>query len=465
MKIRGKVILSACVLVALFTGVFLLSHLLFLRSFYIYRNREPFRTVYQAIGQYQESSDTDILGSLRALGSETGYKLSIVNAKGDVEYSSSPEFDIQTGARIPIDMEAHLVEWIAQKQESEPFYGIVERRGDLSELVFMGALNPGRYFVASLPLKQLDTNADIALTFSLFTGAILLLLTIVLIALLSDRAIEPVREITRISASIAALDFSRRYTGSTNDEFETLGRNINRISVNLSAAMETLEKDVILQRRFLAGLAHELKSPLGLIRGYAEVIQIGKATSEVQAREFSGIIIEEADRLDRMVRDMLLIGEIEGNGFHLRSEPIDIAQVITESIHVFDSPSGRIRKSIPQHLTVSCDPDRIRQILDNLLSNAIRHGRADGDVEVRCSQSDGLVLIEVSNKGPMIPDEHIPHLFNTFYRAEDSRNRSEGGVGLGLSIAKGLVEAHGGTIGVENHAGGPTFWFSIPVSP
>ncbi len=227
--------------------------------------------------------------------------------------------------------------------------------------------------------------------------------------------------------------------------------------------LETVRRD------FVANVSHELKTPLTSISGYAETL-LGEWPDPVTARRFLGVIQGNAKRMQRLVDDLLDLSRIESGGWHPEPERLDLAALARESWAPFAERAtarqvGFDLEIAPDGASLEADPDAIRQILTNLMDNALRYTPMGGLITVASRREDGEVVLSVRDTGSGIPNEHLPRVFERFYRADPSRSREEGGTGLGLAIVKHLVEAHDGRVAAESEVGrGTTMrcWFPAP---
>lgn len=224
-----------------------------------------------------------------------------------------------------------------------------------------------------------------------------------------------------------------------------------------------------MRRRFVSDASHEIRTPLTAIGGFAAAIADGTAaTPEEQARS-AALIVRDVGRLDRLVRDLLDLSRIESGIERSSRVEIDVRELVGEAVESLES---QIRKrgltvalDLPSDLPlVRAHPDRIRQVLVNLVSNAVRFNREDGQISLVARRGDGSIRVEVGDTGQGIPPEELPHCWERFHRADTSRSRQEGGTGLGLAIVRSIIEAHGGTVFARSVVGeGSTFGFTLPI--
>jgi len=221
------------------------------------------------------------------------------------------------------------------------------------------------------------------------------------------------------------------------------------------------------QRRFVADASHELRTPISALKGLLELLNSGAKENPEVRDDFLKTMALEVDRLGRLVADLLTLAQLEGGGFTLKPEPVPVAELLGEVASVMTPLADRsgvtIALDVPgEALEVSCDRDRIMQVLLGFVGNALNHTPSGGTIELRATSSAQAVTLEVRDNGVGIDPEVVPRLFDRFFRVDESRSSTRG-TGLGLSIAKEIVEAHGSEIEVESAPGkGSAFRFDLP---
>lgn len=219
---------------------------------------------------------------------------------------------------------------------------------------------------------------------------------------------------------------------------------------------------------FVANVSHELKTPVTAVKGFAETLLEGALYNSRACEEFVGIIGEEAERLNRLINDLLSLSRIESREMKLQLEPLElgpeIKQIVDKIKPRFQKKDLALGVTAPGHPVVAlADRDRLEQVLLNLLENSLMYTPSGGRVEVGVQESEGMVVVSVSDTGIGIPPDDLPRIFERFYRVDRARSRKLGGTGLGLAIVKHIVEAHGGRVWVESEVGkGSTFYFTLP---
>lgn len=296
--------------------------------------------------------------------------------------------------------------------------------------------------------------------FLMLGGLLAIIVAAVVTFFLSRRILEPVRALTVAASQLSQGDLSHRVKFKGKGEMAELAQTFNSMA-------DSLERDEMLRRNMVSDVAHELRTPVSNIRGQLEAI--GDGLIQPDARTFSSIY-EEALLLSRLIDDLQDLTLAEAGKLSLYRQAEDVAQLIRKTLAAVSTKattSGIILTIDLSEQLPPCDIDsqRISQVLRNLLENAITHTSKGGAITVAARQLQGYVEVSVIDTGEGIPAEHLPNVFERFYRADKSRTRATGGSGLGLTIARRLVEAHGGKIGVQSEVGeGSRFYFTVPVS-
>jgi len=221
------------------------------------------------------------------------------------------------------------------------------------------------------------------------------------------------------------------------------------------------------REEFVANVSHELRTPLSLIKGYVETLLDGARNNPEVSERFLKIIERNTNRLDLLIQDLLTISALESGRMKLQLQPVDLhalaEKVLGDLRARADNKSVRLANDLPP-LGTHADANRLDQVFANLVDNAIKYGRASGNVIVGGKKlDDGKLEIFVRDDGPGIPPESLDRVFERFYRVDKARSRDQGGTGLGLSIVKHIVQAHGGEVRVESELGqGATFFFTLP---
>lgn len=270
---------------------------------------------------------------------------------------------------------------------------------------------------------------------------------------------KPIQEITQATEAVAQGDLTQQVPIRSDDELGKLATSFNKMSADLAHSRD-------LRRQMTADIAHDLRTPLSLILGHAEALSDGVLPPTPETFD---VIYDEARRLNRLVEDLRLLSLAEAGELRLATRPV-LSQSLLERTYVAHSPDAQQKQitlvlDVPTDLAeVIVDPDRMAQVLDNLVANALRYTPENGRVTLAASQTPTAVQLKIQDSGPGIDEAELAHVFNRFYRGDKARQRHEGGSGLGLAIAKSIVENHNGRIWAESAPGqGATFIIELPV--
>lgn len=315
--------------------------------------------------------------------------------------------------------------------------------------------------IMNLPLAPVEDTASILKWQLLYITLILLAASLLISYMLSKSFTKPILDIKRATETMASGDFSARIKLKKQDEIGMLANTINYLGEQLSK-IEQLRKDLI------ANVSHELRTPLSLIRGYAETIRDVTGDSREKRDKQLGIIIEETERLSRIVDDILNLSQLQSGYIELEKSRFSIRETLEAVVKRYEVLSENTGVRIVQQCTgdivLGADKARIEQVFYNLINNAFNHTPAGGTVTVSAIVQQAAVRFEVSDTGSGIPEEELLHIWERFYKADKTGNKKSEGTGLGLAIIKGVLEAHQAVFGVESRIGeGTVFWFELKI--
>ena len=287
-----------------------------------------------------------------------------------------------------------------------------------------------------------------------------LLLSVLLSFLLLKRVLKPLLEMTQITRRIAQGDYSAKVPVLSQDEIGQLALSFNRMA-------ESLQRIEQFRKKMVLDVAHELRTPITNIRGYLEALTDGVLDP---SRKTFESLQEETHRLVRLVEDLLLLSKADAARASLHKRDILLAVWIEQVLDSFN-PQFQARNIIlaihlpDRSIAVEADPDKLLQVVNNLLQNALQYTPPGGRVRVSTASIPGEIQVIFANTGGEIEANDLPYIFERFYRGEKSRSREHGGAGIGLAIVKELIEAHNGRVGAEIFPGEIRVWFTLPVRP
>ncbi len=369
---------------------------------------------------------------------------------------------------------------VIRKEDNYTIFSYVSF-GDVKDenLCLRGSLPNNYKLLIQMPFASIDEAVFISNSLLFFVGIVMLFIGIIVVAITSRNIARPIKELSDIAESMENLDFSRKYKHNRSDELGKLGDSVNSLSEKLEHTINELyEKNDKLQediefksqidnirKEFIANASHELKTPVALISGYAEGLRDNIADNEATRKLYTDVIIEETQKMDHIIRQMLDLMEIDGKENILNGTKFSLTSLATEVIISFDlllkSKDIKVNFDVLGDCTVFGEYWRIYQALSNYITNAVNHIGGERRVKISVSEDDKMVKVSVFNTGEPIPEDDIPNIWERFYKVDKAHTREYGGTGLGLSIVRSVIELHKGKYGVVNHSDGVEFYFIL----
>jgi len=323
--------------------------------------------------------------------------------------------------------------------------------------------NGGALILLARP-ADLRPNSSSLMGFILIAAGTTLLVWLLIGFYFAASIFRPLLRISQATERMARGDYSARAHLQGRGEIATLARSFNHMA-------EQVQRTNKLLRDFVANVSHDLRTPLTLIAGFSQALLDGTARAD-EAESSATIIHAEAARMQRLVEDLLQLTRLESGLFTLERHPVNVPSFVQDVVYRVTQACGEreiavVRSAVPGDVPpMNVDAERLERVLRNLLDNAVQYTPPTGRVSVYATQRQpGWIEIAVSDTGQGIPQEDIPRIFERFFRSDKSRDRARGNSGLGLAIAREIIEAHGGTISVESQVGtGTTFRFTVPAA-
>ena len=359
---------------------------------------------------------------------------------------------------------------------------VTDGRTQTEYIEMWGMLDNGYFFILRSALESIQESVSISNRFMAYVGCIAIVVSILLVIGLANRITKPIMELAGISERMKHLDFNAKYTGNDRTEIAILGHNINEMSEALESTISELKtannqllkdiekKDQIdeMRREFLSNVSHELKTPIALIQGYAEGFREG-INDDAESREFyCDVIIDEAAKMNIMVRKLLTLNQLESGSEVVSMERFDITALIRNYISSSDillkERDISVRMEDYEAIYVWGDEFKVEEVFMNYFTNAIHYAQGENIIDVKLRSTDQQVRISVFNTGAPIPQDSIGHIWEKFYKVDKARTREYGGSGIGLSIVKAIVESMNQKYGVVNYENGVEFWFTLDIA-
>jgi signal transduction histidine kinase len=328
-------------------------------------------------------------------------------------------------------------------------------------------------------VNVLTTSALMFLSAHDLTLLILLLAFAAVISLAFAYAVAGVltaqlTDLSNAARRLAEGDLAARvHTAHGSDEIGRLAVAFDDMAEQLQQAFGRQRALEAGRRELIAAVSHDLRTPLATTRAMVEALADGVVTDRADVQRYLALILHDVQHLSRLIDDLFELSQIDSGALRLRCVPVDVAQLVSETVAAFQAPAAENDVHLEEAVAISveptrvdADPDRLQRVLRNLLDNALRHTPAGGTIQVHAASDDGQVRVSVSDSGPGVAEADLERIFDRFYRGEASRRRAEGataGAGLGLAIARGLVQAHRGRIWAERSPlGGMSVQIRLP---
>ena len=359
-------------------------------------------------------------------------------------------------------------------------YKVYDDRVESNFIELTGRM-PGDYWVyLRTSYQSIQESTSISNQFLLYLGIVVVIAGMFIVWVVTNQYTKPILQLVHHARDMQQLDFSMRYQGERDDEIGVLGDSMNALSDKLEQTISELktannELQLDLQRRseqeqmrqeFLANVSHELKTPIALIQGYAEGLQ-ENINDDAESREFyCEVIVDEANKMNKMVKKLLSLNQLEfGNG-QVHLEHFDLSGVIQSVLNSADILFKQKGVTLSYHkseepLMVWADEYMVEEVVTNYVSNALNHVKYEKIIEIKTTVTDENIRTSVFNTGDVIPEEDIDKIWVKFYKVDKARTREYGGNGIGLSIVKAVMDVHNQRYGVRNYDNGVEFWFEL----
>ena len=368
---------------------------------------------------------------------------------------------------------------ILKQTDTCTMWQVHDRFAGMEYVECWGQFDNGYYFLIRSPLESIKESAAISNSFYFVVGAIIVVISGLIILVVTSRITRPISELTKLSEKMSDLDFEARYQSWAGNEIDVLGDNFNKMSrklestiSELKSANNKLQKDIEdkikideMRKEFLDNVSHELKTPIALIQGYAEGLN-ENISDDPESREFyCEVIMDEASKMNKLVKNLLTLNQLESGKDAPLMERFDIVSLIKGvigSMHIMiEQKEATVIFEETEPVYVWADEFKTEEVVTNYTSNALNHLDGERKVEIKVFREGDCVKVTVFNTGTPIPEEDIPNLWNKFYKVDKARTREYGGSGIGLSIVKAIVEGMNQKYGVCNYDNGVEFWFTL----
>lgn len=477
-SIKARLIVTFVGIVVIAFVLIALSNSFLLERYYVAKKTDAIQDVYEKLNQY-DSLTSDKVQSLKSICIEKNISWVIL----DTNHSEILDYDSRNANRLYASLFGYITGVAPAKsstlEETDNYTLEVNRDMDMDYLDMWGMLDNNNVFLIRLPMAGISDSIQISNMFYLYTGMIVVAISILAIWFLSQRLTKPLEELTDISIRMSNLDFNAKYESGGEDEIGVLGQNFNKMSKELEqtiselkTANNELQKDIEkkeriddMRKEFLSNVSHELKTPIALIQGYAEGLK-ECINDEAESRDFyCEVIIDEAAKMNNMVKKLLTLNQLEFGNDQISMECFDLTELVRGVVNsaqlLADQKDAQILFVQDTSVYVWGDEFKIEEVVTNYVSNAINHIDGERKIEIKMQRREGHIRLSVFNTGKPIPEEDIDKIWIKFYKVDKARTREYGGSGIGLSIVKAIMESMNQKFGVKNYENGVEFWCEL----
>ncbi|MDT8716358.1 HAMP domain-containing histidine kinase [Clostridium sp. 19966] len=490
-SISKKLFIVTAIFLSLFILLTMLFQSMFFEKFYMNMKLKAFSSNVQHLySTYSDEfkSGTELMDMMKEFEVKNNATIVILDSQGVPKYSTSNIQEDDTSKSNTIIK--ILYEWYYVSSKS--LNDIKSSKKVYTTMYNDPDFNTNNIICVVPPLKSTDTDLVVAVSslqpiqeasgviklFYVYIFIAMLFLILILSRVYSNMISKPLVKLNNTAVKMADMDFQIKCDVKSDDELGSLANALNFLSARLGLALKDLqerntqlEKDIEKERNlermrkeFVAGVSHELKTPISLISGYAEGLKDNIVDDE--SKDFYiEVIMDEANKMNSLVKDMLDLSQLESGSFKLVPENFYIDKLLKMALNkhsqFISQKNINLNVSIEEETLVYGDPKRIEQVITNFLTNAVRHCDENGIMKVNSYSKDDKLIVEIENSGENIPEEDLENIWDKFYKVDKSRIRIAGGTGLGLSIVKNILLLHNSTFGVQNRKHSVCFYFSL----
>lgn len=467
MGIRAKVFLEIGAIIAVCLIGISIANSQLLESVYIWNVERSLSTMAQSV----ENAEGDYFSLIADYEIKQGVSIDLYDKTDNYIYEGSGKFISSNKLNIISRTE----------NEDGSYFNIVAEEGSTTQYIVYGNdFENGWHIEITAQKDPIQENANLATGVTTTITVLALIVALLFISGYSKRFTKPLIEMSEVANKIANLDFSAKCEINRGDEIGALADNINIVSDSLNSALSELREknaqlmeDIERERRieqmradFISAASHELKTPIAIIRGYAEGLKMNVSEENESASEYCDIIMRESDRMNVLVLNMLEQSLYSSGVKKPDMSEFDVDDFIQDLLKtvapIFEEKGVTVNYLKTEKLTAFADRVQMTTVLSNIVLNACSHANGEKIIRITTEKSDDKIKVNVFNTGSRVEDKDKDSIFTSFYRADKAHSRAEGRFGLGLSIVKSITENHNCTSGFENKEDGVTFWFTIP---
>ena len=488
-SIRTKLFLSLCIIVLSIIVALILLNNFVLRDFYEYNKEKQLINVYETINEYynKESQSNDLEQELDKIAINNNFDILIRNNENVSIYSSNKDFYHSVG-EITFSIINNQKEQknILEKNEKYTISLFKDAKTTINYIMLLAKLDNSYDLYIRMPVASIEESVKISNEFLSIIAIFIIIIGGTVLSIVTRRFSDPIVELNQIAKKMSNLDFSQKYKDSeTNDEIDMLGNSINTLSDKLEKTINQLrktnfelERDIEekskideMRRSFISDVSHELKTPIALIQGYSEGLIENVNTDDESRKFYAEVILDESTKMDKLVKQLLELMKLEYGKMSFNNKKFNIVELEKEILRktavMIEKENVILEEDLSEEIIVYADDFYIDQVLTNYITNAIKYSiviNGEKRVKIENVLMKDKVRVKVFNTFNQFTEEEMVRIWNRFYKVDESRNRENGGNGIGLSLVKAIMNNYGNQFGVKNVAGGVEFYFDLNLA-
>lgn len=488
-SVRLKLFLTLCMVITTIVLILVLVNNVVLEKFYLYNKTKVMKHIYEQINEsYNNRVEYSRLqDNLKTLAIKNNLDI-VIKSNENIVLLETDNYRMNENGELKFIHEINENGEVVNKLYSENNIKInlvKEENTNVNFIIVNAELDNGYKLYMATPTGDLQESARISNNVLIAIGSAVIIISGIIASFVSRKFTAPILELNSIAQKMSNLDFSQKYQiDDTDDEINNLGKSINTMSDKLEKTIKQLtvnnselEKDIErkskiddMRKQFISDVSHELKTPIALIQGYAEGL-VENVNADEESREFyANVILDEANKMDRLVKQLLELMKLEYGKREFNNENFDIVELINEVIKkcnvMLEENQVKVNFENQEVIKANADTFYVEQIITNYLTNAIKYSKeinGERKIEIKISSDDDNKKIRVSvfNTGDNIDDGELQRIWGRFYKIDSSRNREKGGTGIGLAFVKAIMNNYKNKYGAINKENGIEFFFEL----
>ncbi len=487
-SVRVKLFFTLSIIVILIIALLIIMNSIVLETFYTVSKISAVKKEYNIINDLYNIGDPSVLNQIKRDALANNFDILVEDENYMFIFSTNENFASMINQNSNITNRFRVIEKNRQRilysEENMVIKKIVFN--GLNCILLSGELDNGYKLYIQIPISAIEESVRISNNLLLIIGMIAIIIAGIVASYVSKKFTNPILELNVIANKMSKLDFSQRYElTDSDDEINELGNSINIMSEKLEKTIGqlrssnlALERDIEekskideMRKQFISDVSHELKTPIALIQGYAEGLLENVNVDDESRKYYAEVILDESNKMDKLVRQLLELMKLEYGKREFNNEQFNICELINEVIrkcNVMLEEKGikEVKFNEDKPVMIYADEFYIEQAFTNYFTNAIKHtkdvnGEKYIEIKIKENKNNDTVRISVFNTGDTLSDEDLERIWGRFYKVDGSRNRSDGGSGIGLALVKAIMNNYNSKYGAINKENGIEFYFDI----